>query len=93
MASDYAIFVKYFYWRKFSYHVPPNPEIFKSVSLPYTSSIYIEEPRTKMFGCVLGGRKDNKKKTKREQGRKNKVRILTLYRGMLIFFFIERHKK
>ena len=71
-------------------------QILKSLNLLVypTPAVYILRKRgQKMFGCVLGGRKDNKKKTKREQGRKNKVRILTLYRGMLIFFFIERHKK
>ena len=71
-------------------------QILKSLNLLVypTPAVYILRNRgQKMFGCVLGGRKDNKKKTKREQGRKNKVRILTLYRGMLIFFFIERHKK
>ena len=71
-------------------------QILKSLNLLVypTPAVYILRDRgQKMFGCVLGGRKDNKKKTKREQGRKNKVRILTLYRGMLIFFFIERHKK
>ena len=71
-------------------------QILKSLNLLVypTPAVYILRNRgQKMFGCVLGGRKDNKKKTKREQGRKNKVRISTLYRGMLIFFFIERHKK
>ena len=71
-------------------------QILKSLNLLVypTPAVYILRNRgQKMFGCVLGGRKDNKKKTKREQGRKNKVPILTLYRGMLIFFFIERHKK
>ena len=71
-------------------------QILKSLNLLVypTPAVYILRNRgQKMFGCVLGGRKDNKKKTKREQARKNKVRILTLYRGMLIFFFIERHKK
>ena len=71
-------------------------QILKSLNLLVypTPAVYIVRNRgQKMFSCVLGGRKDNKKKTKREQGRKNKVRILTLYRGMLIFFFIERHKK
>ena len=71
-------------------------QILKSLNLLVypTPAVYILRNRgQKMFGCVLGGRKDNKKKTKREQGRKNKVRILILYRGMLIFFFIERHKK
>ena len=71
-------------------------QILKSLNLLVypTPAVYILRNRgQKMFSCVLGGRKDNKKKTKREQGRKNKVRILTLYRGMLIFFFIERHKK
>ena len=71
-------------------------QILKSLNLLVypTPAVYILRNRgQKMFGCVLGGRKDNKKKTKREQGRKNKVRILTLYRSMLIFFFIERHKK
>ena len=71
-------------------------QILKSLNLLvyHTPAVDILRNRgQKMFGCVLGGRKDNKKKTKREQGRKNKVRILTLYRGMLIFFFIERHKK
>ena len=73
-----------------------DSQILKSLDLLVypTPAVYILRNRgQKMFGCVLGGRKDNKKKTKREQGRKNKVRILTLYRGMLIFFFIERHKK
>ena len=71
-------------------------QILKSLNLLVypTPAVYILRNRgQKMFSCVLVGRKDNKKKTKREQGRKNKVRILTLYRGMLIFFFIERHKK
>ena len=73
-----------------------DSQILKSLDLLVypTPAVYILRNRgQKMFSCVLGGRKDNKKRTKREQGRKNKVRILTLYRGMLIFFFIERHKK
>ena len=65
-----------------------DSQILKSLDLLVypTPAVYILRNRgQKMFSCVLGGRKDNKKRTKREQGRKNKVRILTLYRGMLIF--------